>query len=530
MDSTAIVTEQEVPLARRSRLWQPAAIVFISSACMMVLELVAGRIMAPYVGVSLYTWTGVIGVILAGMSLGNYLGGRLADRWASLRLLGGVFFLAGLLSAAVLAIEALGLGLPASWPIVLRIILLTAALFLLPSAVLGMISPIVVKLAVQDLAKTGSIVGRIYAAGAVGSIVGTFATGFFLISWFGTHTVVWGVAIVLITLGAVFYLSGAGENSRRGHIKKALLLLALLGVIGGSLLAKTQGWLASRCNLETNYFCIKVHEEEKDGQAVRVLVLDRMVHSYTSLDDPTRLVYGYEKVYAEAAAYQARNHTPLRALSVGGGGYTFPRYLEALYSNSQIDVIEIDPGVTLVAQELLGLRSDTTIITHNEDARMFLAGEPRQKYDLIMGDAFNDYSVPYHLTTREFNEHVHAWLSADGLYMVNLIDGPRRDFLRAYTNTLRQTFKHVYVVPAIRSWRESPRVTFVLIGTDTPLDLAAFDSIDAGDGVPSLARQVLSQAETDALLAEGRVALLTDQYAPVDQMLAPVFRHEEYSP
>jgi spermidine synthase len=478
------------------------------------------------VGVSLYTWTGVIGVILAGMSLGNYLGGRLADRWASLRLLGGVFLLGGCLSAAVLAVDALGLRLPGSWPIVVRILLLTAALFFLPSTVLGMASPIVVKLALQDLANTGRVVGRIYAAGAVGSIVGTFATGFLLISWFGTHTVVWGVAVVLWALGALFVLNGAGRNSRRGHIEKAMLLLALLGVVGSSLLAKSQGWLASRCNLETNYFCVIVHEEERDGRVTRVLVLDRLVHSYTSLDDPTRLVYGYEQVYAEATAYQAQRHTPLSALFIGGGGYTFPRYMEALYPDSLLHVIEIDPGVTRVAYALLGLRQDTRVVTYNEDARTFMAGEPLQKYDLIMGDAFNDYSVPYHLTTREFNERVDAWLADGGLYMVNLIDGPRRDFLRSYANTLRQTFKHVYVVPAVRSWRESPRVTFVLISTNSPLDLPAFDSIDAGDGTPYLAEQVLSQSETDALLAEGRAVLLTDQYAPVDQMLAPVVRDE----
>lgn len=527
MEPTTSPAEANPATSPRSLLWRPMAIVFISSACMMILELVAGRIIAPYVGVSLYTWTGVIGVILAGMSLGNYLGGRLADRWASVRLLGGVFLLAGLLSAAVLAVDALGLRLPGGWPIALRIVLLTAALFLLPSTVLGMVSPIVVKLALQDLAETGRIVGRIYAAGAVGSIVGTFATGFLLISWFGTHTVVGGVAVVLLALGAVFSLNGAATNSRRGHIEKAILLLALLGVVGGSLLAKTQGWLATRCNLETNYFCIKVREEEQEGRAVRVLVLDRLVHSYSSLDDPTKLVYGYEQVYAEATAYQARQHKPLRELFIGGGGYTFPRYMEALYPDSRIDVVEIDPGVTLVAHELLGLRQDTTIATYNEDARMFMAGEPRQQYDLIMGDAFNDYSVPYHLTTREFNERVRSWLPDDGLYMVNLIDGPRRDFLRAYTNTLRQTFKHVYVVPAVRSWRESPRVTFVLIGTDSPLDLPAFANIDAGDGEPFLAQQMLNPSDTDALLAEGRVVLLTDQYAPVDQMLAPVFRDEE---
>ncbi len=492
----------------------------------MILELVAGRIIAPYVGVSLYTWTGVIGVILAGMSLGNYLGGRLADRWASLRLLGAVFLLGGLFSAVVLATDALGVQMPTAWPIVLRILLLTAAFFFLPSALLGMVSPIVVKLAVQDLTRTGSTVGQIYASGALGSIVGTFATGFLLISWFGTHTVVWGVAVVLLAIGAAFVLQGDGRKDRGTRRGAAALFLALAALAGASLLAATQGWLKSRCTLETDYFCITVREDEQGGKPVQVLILDRLVHSYSSLDDPTRLVYGYEQIYAEATAYQAQRRSPLRALFIGGGGYTFPRYMEALYPDSLIDVVEIDPGVTRIAYELLGLRRDTRVITYNQDARMFLAGEPARKYDLVMGDAFNDYSVPYHLTTREFNERVRAWLADDGLYMVNLIDGPRRDFLRAYAATLQQTFSHVYIAPAVRTWRESPRVTFVLIATDGTLDRAAFEAIDAGDGEAFLARQLLSQEEADSLLAEGRAVILTDQYAPVDQMLAPVYREE----
>ncbi len=124
------------------RPWLPVLIVFVSNTCMMILELVAGRIIAPYVGVSLYTWTSVIGVVLAGMSLGNYLGGRLADRWASTRLLGLGFLLAGLFSVAILAVDALGLHLPDAWSIVVRILVFTAALFFLPSMVLGAVSPI----------------------------------------------------------------------------------------------------------------------------------------------------------------------------------------------------------------------------------------------------------------------------------------------------------------------------------------------------------------------------------------------------
>jgi len=201
------VADNEATPLHPAWLWQPDLIVFVSSGCIMVLELVAGRIVAPYVGVSLYTWTSVIGVVLAGITLGNYLGGWLADRYASLRLLGGLLLLAGLASFGILAVDSLGGRLPGDWPVVVEILVLTAALFLLPCVILGTLSPIVAKLAVRDLRRTGRTVGRIYAAGSVGSIVGTFATGFVLISWFGTHTIVWGVAVVLLAMGLLFLLA-----------------------------------------------------------------------------------------------------------------------------------------------------------------------------------------------------------------------------------------------------------------------------------------------------------------------------------
>lgn len=503
----------------------PTLIVFVSSACMMVLELVAGRIVAPYVGVSLYTWTSIIGVILAGMSLGNYIGGRLADRRASYGLLSLLFFLGGLTSIAVLLVDRLGATLPDAWPIVLRIIVLVAAVFLVPALLLGTISPIVTKLAVRDLGRTGSTVGRISAAGTLGSIVGTFATGFLLISWFGTHTIVWGVAIILLLMALVFFLMGA-----RARDRAITVVVVLAALAGATFVAAQQGWIRTRCTLETNYFCIIVRNDANRGESVRILILDRLVHSYSDLADPRKLVYGYEKVYAEVTRYQSLVHDKLSALFIGGGGYTFPRYMESLYPNSDLDVIEIDPGVTRVAYDLLGLAQDSRVRTFNEDARMYLARQPDRQYSLIMGDAFNDYSVPYHLTTLEFNEQVKAWLAADGIYMVNLIDGPRRDFLRAYVNTLSQTFENIQVVPAIRSWRESPRVTFVILASQTPLNMARFKSIDAGDGETLLADQVLPAATVSAILSEGKLALLTDQFAPVDQMLAPVARGEVARP
>jgi MFS family permease len=211
-----------------SWLWHPNLIVFISSGCIMILELVAGRIIAPSVGVSLYTWTSVIGVILAGISLGNYIGGRLADRWASPRLLGLMFFLAGLTALGVLAMDQLHPMDHVEWPIVLEILALIAALFLIPCTILGTVSPIVVKLAMRDLARVGRTVGQIYAFGSVGSIVGTFLTGFWLISQFGTYTIVLGVAIVLLLLGLLFRRRSVGRPARLArrtvYVRDQLLL------------------------------------------------------------------------------------------------------------------------------------------------------------------------------------------------------------------------------------------------------------------------------------------------------------------
>jgi spermidine synthase len=500
---------------RRAPPWQLTVVVSIASACVMALELAIQRIVAPYIGMSLYTWTIVIGVILAGTSLGNYLGGRAAARWPSSHTLGAVLTGGALAALSVLAIDVLSAFTSVdevsrqTLPLILGLGGLVIVLCLLPSTILGMVPPTAAHLAVQDLDHTGSTIGRLYAAGAVGSIAGTFATGFILISQFGTHAVVWGVSVLLLALGTPLLLA-----------RRRLWLVPAAGAVAAvSLLAFRQGWLEGPCTRETNYYCIIVRDTTYDQKPVRMLILDRLIHSYSSLDDPTALAYGYERTYAQATAYQAtRQKGPLRALFVGGGGYTFPRYMEAVYPDSQLDVIEIDPGVTEIAYQMLGLERGSRVTSYNEDARTFMEGEPTTRYDLIFGDAFNDYSVPYHLTTLEFDERVRAWLAQDGLYVVNIIDGPYGRFLRAYVHTLQQAFDYVYPVFSVEAWRRSSRTTIVIVASQQPLDEGTLQST-----VPDLASQMLSPAETAALLAEGRAITLTDRHAPVDQLLLPVF-------
>ena len=496
---------------QRTWLWQPNLIVFVSSACIMILELVAGRIIAPYVGVSLYTWTSIIGVVLAGISLGNYLGGRLADRWASLRMLGVIFVLGGLASFGALTVDTLGRLATFDWPIVLEILVLTTALFFVPCLILGTISPVVAKLAVHDLSQTGSTVGKIYAAGTAGSIVGTFATGFWLISWFGTRTVVLLVSGVLMLM-AIWFMT---DTRRARAVAAAAVAVVLFGGTVG--LLYRGGDLERECLLETNYFCIKVHDKRVgDTSTVRELVLDRLVHSYSDLEDPTHLVYGYERTYAEVIRPMREQRDDLSALFIGGGGYTFPRYLEALAPESRLVVAEIDPGVTEVAHALLGLPRDTRTETYNLDARILLANyDMGERFDLGFGDAFNDYSVPFHLTTLEFNRLVADLLRDDGMYLVNIVDGGRHGrFLRAFVHTLREVFAHVEVIPSGSAWRDSVRTTFVIVASKQPVDLSHLP--------PS--ERPLALEELEEYLAGEDPIILTDEYVPVDNLLAPVFR------
>ena len=191
------------------------AIAFIASGCTLVIELVAGRLLAPYIGVSLYTWTSVIGVILAGISIGNFLGGRLADRYPGPSVLGLTLVAASLTSFVTLGLVSLLPQFTLWMPLIPRILVLTTVIFFLPGCILGMITPLVVKQALTDLGHAGGLVGRVYAISTAGSLVGVYLTGFVLIAHFGTRLIVVMVAAVLLILGALLGNLLYGRGIRR---------------------------------------------------------------------------------------------------------------------------------------------------------------------------------------------------------------------------------------------------------------------------------------------------------------------------
>jgi spermidine synthase/MFS family permease len=551
-------------------IWSACLVVFVSSACALVIELIAGRIMAPYIGVSLYTWTSIIGVVLAGMSVGNYLGGRVADRRASRRTLGVVFLASSVASLGILVATQAVIVANVRLSFLPRIVFDTTAIFFLPSLMLGMISPIVVKLALADLGRAGNTVGTIYACSTVGSIVGTFLTGFWLISWLGSRAIVWLVAVVLLLMGLVigeFFKPGKGLTGMAlttlisglwlaaGGIAPAgnqLSTILLWAMIVGPLLMLAAGVLSSRmavgaaafavvmfaavhhawsagayrspCNVESNYYCIQILETTENGHPARVFMLDRLIHSYVVLDDPTVLEYGYERAYADLTETHARERPQFDTLFIGGGGFTFPRYIEAIYPQATIDVMEIDRAVIEAAHRQLGLASTSRIRSFNQDARIFLAEwrDPK-RYDIVYGDAFNDLSVPYHLTTVEFNRIVATRLKPDGIYLANVIDKLEGgEFLKAYVNSLHAVFPYVYVFARSERLLPFDRNTYVIMASRQPLDRARLEAVRSTEN-PSARTTPLSDARLESYRTSGRALTLTDDFAPVDQLLARLF-------
>jgi MFS family permease len=604
--------------AMRVTLTDLAVLSFIASLTFMALEMVAGRLVTRHLGSSIYGWTSVIAVMLGGLSLGNFLGGKVADYVRDEKQASWLFLLASVLTILILRLETPpewlkrdwldgsksvlshaiswtkmelpGVGVvKLGWPS--RVFLVTMAVFFLPALSMGTVSPVVVKLAVERLRKskrTGTAIGQVYAWGMVGSILGTFLAGFVLIDALGTKGLLLALATVLAFaatwLGSVWHAAWAG-------IPLGLCVIAFAPIPYFMTLGERWGIREERGDPnttqdanawidESDYYYIKVtNEPDAEGQK-RTLVLDNLIHGYFVLGHPERLDYDYEHIYAlvahRVAATKAKGmstdkdkpkveDTPLRTLFLGGGAYTFQRYMQAKYPKTDVDVAEIDPAVTRANHMALGLPRDTPIKTTWGDARQFVERNQKVKrYDLVFGDAFNDFSVPWHLTTREFNDKLASMLDDDGVYMINIIDAYESDdrakekaerkikrdeikteegkkavlrdeernkdrfggFLGAWIRTAKLTFPHVYIFGTDETPGSGLRETFVVVASKKPLDL---DDLGGRDDDPKFFQsdklfepRPFGPKDQEQVDRRSRGIVLTDDYAPVENLLAPV--------
>lgn len=471
-------------------------------------EVVAARVIAPYVGLTLETFSAVIGCVLAGISVGSWAGGWLADRVPIRPLLVGSLAVGGVsLMAAPYIVRAIGPNATPANPA--GALALAAGGFLLPSVALSAITPTVLKSIGQGSRRLGSVAGAVSAIGTSGALLGNFGAGFVLVGTLrsGQILVLCGAACLLLAAATAYAL---GEP---GSIRASAVIVLVLAGIGASQLGRQLP-----CEAETKYVCLNVDQIAPSTFLIRS---DIYASSVTNVADPLDLQFGYARDMAAIVKAVQEDKAPgPRFGYVGGGGYTLPLYFEAKYPSSSHLVYEIDEELVERVTTVLGIEKlRARFPTRIGDARSEVATSASDSANFVIGDAFSGISVPWHLTTTEFLEDVEAVLVSDGFYIMNLIDSGRFNLARAAANTFRSVFGDVAVVAP------SEVVSGAFGGTSNVLLIGGGDVPEAADLNEALRRSGSGSVAISGAAVEpfiGEAIVLRDDFAPVDQLLGRV--------
>jgi spermidine synthase len=473
-----------------------AGTVFVASGAVLMLEILAVRLLAPYVGLTLETTTSIIGAVLAGIALGAAIGGWFADRCDPRRLLVGLLVSGGLLALLTVPIVR-WLGPGARGHGDLAALGITVASLVPSAAVLSAVSPTVARLQLNDLHTSGTIVGRLSAFATAGALVGTFGTGFVVVPLMPVSTAVLGIGLALVAVGLVL-----GFSLRA--FTRAAAASAVAATIVLSALAATRD---SPCDVETDYHCAVIVEASATG---RDLFLDTEANSHVDLADPTYLEHFYARWVAKVIDTAAPAGRPRNMVLVGGGGGTLANWLLATRPGSHVEMLEVDKELVKLDQERLGLKPSPALQVKVGDARTTLHDLPSGSADIVMGDAFSGLTVPWHLLTREWIQDVRRVLKPGGLYILNVIDFRPNKLLKAELATLLPLFRDVQVAVAPDVDGLPLGGNEVIIASDTRREYS-FDP--AADGA-----SIYWRPEVESY-AKG-APRLRDDFAPVDQLIS----------
>ncbi|MEV7624190.1 fused MFS/spermidine synthase [Actinoplanes sp. NPDC089786] len=486
------------------------ALVFFASGSVLVLEIVALRLVGPYVGVTLQVSSSVIGISLAAIAYGTWLGGRLADRYDPRVLLAPALILGAIGTAVTLPLVRWG-GEFLRGGAAPAVLLLAALAVFLPAFILAAISPLVVKLQLGDLRRTGEVVGRLSSIGTLGAITATLGTGFIFVAAMPSSWIILTLAIMLAVAGF-----GLGWWLRRRDPAvvtpgqpRTRAVLATIGLVGAGLGALSP----TPCDVETAYHCARVdHDPAVAGG--RTLILNSARHSYVDLNDPEHLKFAYVQWLGAVTDTIRLLRAPISALHLGGGGFTMPAYVAATRPGSDQLVLELDGGLVDLDKRELGLRTGPRLRTRVGDARVGLAEQRTDAYDLVVGDAFGHLVVPWHLSTKEMVADIARVLRPDGVYAQNVIDYPPGRFIRAELATVAAVFPYTALIAPPKALAGETGSNFVIVGSESPLPTTFLrDALDLADEPVTL----LTGADLTTYIGDSRV--LTDDYAPVDQLL-----------
>jgi spermidine synthase len=492
----------------------------------MSLEFAASRILIPVFGSSIYTWGSLIGVILTGLSLGYHIGGKLADKNPNFLKLCLVIFTAGLY---IIFIPFIAPTITSSFIQFVSdsqyaSLFAVFTLLIVPTFLLGIVSPYAIKLATRRLAELGNVSGNLYSLSTIGSIVGTFLTVFILIPTFEINYIIFGLGVTLMVFSSLFGLA------RFPKVLTVFVVVVLLLFFPSINLSSAGNVMVHTGTLVYEKETLYSHLDVIDYGNIRTLYLDGNIHSQMYKDKPEELVNTYTKYFHLGFLF---NPNAKDVLFVGGGGFSGPKNFLSMYPDIRIDVVEIDPDVIKAAYDYFNLPVDngSRLMIYNDDARNFLS-KTEKRYDMIILDAFSQNYVPFHLMTLEYFQLLDKKLTSDGVIISNNIGsmtGDRSDIVRAVYKTISQVFPSLYVFPTEYNPRNLQNIMLTAIKTPTVeyskdelRQLASNNDRINHNSSTVLADLDYSEHLYEAELKTSDVPLLTDQFAPVEILINPV--------
>ena len=434
-------------------------IVFLSGAIGMGLELIAARVLSPYVGSSNVVWTSIIGIILVSMSLGYWLGGKKADKEASGNILSRLLLGSALFTSIIPLLETIVVkefaGIVSN--LIVAAILCAIIVFSIPSFILAMISPFAVKMKSMQETEIGSLSGRISSLSTIGSITGTFLMGFVLIPNIGVTNINIGITILLVVMSIL----------ARDDINKKYILSTISLVVVMIILMFIGKWVFKLANPEilvdtdSQYSRIWVKQVNTTKTTYKTLQVDTGLESY--IDTETGEMGAMYLRYYDLFEYL--NKDAKSTLMIGGAAYTYPIHYLQKYQDKTIDVVEIDEKMTQIAEEQFGLNTkDERLKIYTQDGRSYL-NYSENKYDTILIDAFKGLNAPFELTTYEALIHAKNMLNDNGIVLTNIIsslEGEDADFIKYEYATYKAVFDDVKIFQVQdRDYTESQNLILV---------------------------------------------------------------------
>ena len=435
-------------------------IVFLSGAIGMGLELIAARVLSPYVGSSNVVWTSIIGIILVSMSIGYWIGGKKADKDANIDELSNILLLAAIFTGLIPLLETVIVKILAELipNLIVAAILCAIIVFSIPSFILAMISPFAVKVKSKEDNEIGSLSGKISSLSTIGSIVGTFLMGFVLIPNIGVTNINIGVTILLVLMSFI----------AREKIDKKFIYTSILSICIILILVILGKWLFKLSNpdivldTDSQYSRIWVKQIQTQKANYKTLQVDTGLESYIN-QETGEMGARYLRYYD---LFEYFNKDAKNTLLIGGAAYTYPIHYLQKYEDKKIDVVEIDDKMTQIAVEQFGVNiNDSRLQVFNQDGRSYL-NYSKNKYDTILIDAFKGLNAPFELTTYEALVHAKNMLNENGMVLTNIIasiEGEESDFIEYEYATYKAVFDDVKIF-MVSNRDRTDRQNLILMG------------------------------------------------------------------